>query len=61
MAERIRASNSSSGGSLQQSVGSNLCRDTWVHDHEQDTLLLLLLHPGKRVHVRAKIVLAVGL
>ena len=41
VAERLRAPNSSSGDSVQQSVGSNPSRDTCVP--EQDTLLELLL------------------
>ena len=45
MAERIRAPNSSSGASVQQSVGLNPGRDTCVP--EQDTLTLIASpHPG---------------
>ena len=53
-AERIRAPNSSSGVSVQQSVGSNPGRDTWVSEQN-----CFSPPSGKWVPVRAEMVLVV--
>ena len=60
VAERIRAPNSSSGVSVQQSVGWNPGHDTCVP--EQDTHYNCFSPPrGKWVPVRAEMVLVIDL